>query len=85
MGRAGEQDAVLPWWRAKCAIWLSRSAEAAKEICTLIGDQLAGEGSDLAMQAGETMDEIASEVMRMTKLDAEIASASQEQSRVSNR
>jgi hypothetical protein len=39
------------------------------------------EGSDLAMQAGETMDEIASEVMRMTKLMREIASASQEQSR----
>ena len=33
------------------------------------------------MQAGETMDEIASEVMRMTKLMREIASASQEQSR----
>lgn len=48
----------------------SRSAEAAKEIRTLIGDSQSqvGEGSDLAMQAGETMDEIASEVMRMTKL-----------------
>ncbi|HCB26184.1 MAG TPA: methyl-accepting chemotaxis protein, partial [Citrobacter freundii] len=35
----------------------------------------------LAQQAGETMDEIANEVMRMTKLMREIASASQEQSR----
>ena len=58
-------------------------AEAAKEIRTLIGDSQSqvGEGSDLAMQAGETMDEIASEVMRMTKLMREIANASQEQSR----
>ena len=37
--------------------------------------------TELAQQAGETMDEIATEVMRMTKLMREIASASQEQSR----
>ena len=39
------------------------------------------EGSELAQQAGETMDEIATEVLRMTKLMREIATASQEQSR----
>ena len=37
--------------------------------------------TELAQQAGETMDEIATEVLRMTKLMREIASASQEQSR----
>ena len=35
---------------------------------------------DLAQQAGETMDEIATEVLRMTKLMREIANASLEQS-----
>ena len=37
--------------------------------------------TELAQQAGETMDEIATEVMRMTRLMREIATASQEQSR----
>ena len=40
-----------------------------------------GGDAELAQQAGETMDEIATEVMRMTKLMREIATASQEQSR----
>jgi methyl-accepting chemotaxis protein len=64
-------------------ILASRSADAAKEIRQLISDSRShvGEGSDLALQAGETMDEIATEVLRMTKLMREIASASQEQSR----
>src|SRR5690606_40845750 len=59
------------------------SADAAKEIRTLISDSKAhvSEGNDLAMQAGETMDEIAGEVMRMTTLLREIASASHEQSK----
>jgi len=61
----------------------SRSADAAKEIRTLISDSQThvNEGSELAQQAGETMDEIATEVLRMTKLMREIATASQEQSR----
>lgn len=60
----------------------SRSADAAKEIRTLISDSQShvSEGSELAQQAGETMDEIATEVLRMTKLMREIANASQEQS-----
>ncbi|MCU3612911.1 methyl-accepting chemotaxis protein, partial [Enterobacter hormaechei subsp. oharae] len=61
----------------------SRSADAAKEIRSLISDSQThvNEGSELAQQAGETMDEIATEVLRMTKLMREIATASQEQSR----
>ena len=81
--RAGEQGRGFAVVAGEVRNLASRSAEAAKEIRTLIGDSQSqvGEGSDLAMQAGETMDEIASEVMRMTKLMREIASASQEQSR----
>ena len=70
--RAGEQRNLA-----------SRSADAAKEIRSLISDSQThvNEGSELAQQAGETMDEIATEVLRMTKLMREIATASQEQSR----
>jgi len=79
--RAGEQGRGFAVVAGE--VLASRSADAAKEIRALISDSQThvGEGSDLAMQAGETMDEIATEVMRMTKLMREIASASQEQSR----
>ncbi|KIU33086.1 methyl-accepting chemotaxis protein [Atlantibacter hermannii] len=81
--RAGEQGRGFAVVAGEVRSLASRSAEAAKEIRTLIADSQThvGEGSDLAMQAGETMDEIASEVMRMTRLMREIANASQEQSR----
>ncbi|POT56968.1 methyl-accepting chemotaxis protein [Citrobacter amalonaticus] len=81
--RAGEQGRGFAVVAGEVRNLASRSAEAAKEIRTLISDSQSqvGEGSDLAIQAGETMDEIANEVMRMTKLMREIASASQEQSR----
>jgi len=81
--RAGEQGRGFAVVAGEVRNLASRSAEAAKEIRTLIGDSQAQvhEGSDLAMQAGETMDEIANEVMQMTTLMREIAGASQEQSR----
>ena len=81
--RAGEQGRGFAVVAGEVRNLASRSAEAAKEIRTLISDSHThvGEGSELAQQAGETMDEIANEVMRMTKLMREIASASQEQSR----
>ncbi|WP_422731800.1 methyl-accepting chemotaxis protein [Leclercia pneumoniae] len=81
--RAGEQGRGFAVVAGEVRNLASRSADAAKEIRLLISDSQShvSEGSELAQQAGETMDEIANEVMRMTKLMREIASASQEQSR----
>ena len=81
--RAGEQGRGFAVVAGEVRSLASRSAEAAKEIRTLISDSQThvGEGSELAQQAGETMDEIAEEVLRMTKLMREIANASHEQSR----
>ena len=81
--RAGEQGRGFAVVAGEVRNLASRSADAAKEIRSLIGDSQAhvNEGSELAQQAGETMDEIATEVLRMTKLMREIATASQEQSR----
>lgn len=60
-----------------------RSAQAAKEIKTLIEDSVnrVDEGSVLAESAGETMGEILSTVTRVTDIMGEIASASDEQSK----
>ncbi|USR59604.1 methyl-accepting chemotaxis protein [Lelliottia amnigena] len=81
--RAGEQGRGFAVVAGEVRNLASRSADAAKEIRTLISASQThvNEGSELAQQAGETMDEIATEVMRMTRLMREIASASQEQSR----
>ena len=81
--RAGEQGRGFAVVAGEVRNLASRSADAAKEIRTLISDSQThvNEGSDLAQQAGETMDEIATEVMRMTRLMREIANASLEQSR----
>ncbi|VTP63061.1 Serine chemoreceptor protein [Leclercia adecarboxylata] len=85
--RAGEQGRGFAVVAGEVRILASRSADAAKEIRTLISDSQShvSEGSELAQQAGETMDEIASEVMRMTRLMREIANASHEQSRALSR
>jgi methyl-accepting chemotaxis protein len=59
-----------------------RSAAAAKEIKTLIGDSVSKvrEGSNLVEQAGVTMEEVVASVRRVTDIMGEITSASQEQS-----
>jgi len=81
--RAGEQGRGFAVVAGEVRNLASRSADAAKEIRSLISDSQThvSEGSELAQQAGETMDEIATEVLRMTKLMHEIATASLEQSR----
>jgi len=59
-----------------------RSAQAAREIKTLIGDSVdkVEIGSTLAGNAGRTMGEIVSQVKRVSDLIAEISAASAEQS-----
>lgn len=60
-----------------------RSAQAAKEIKTLIEDSVnrIDSGSQLVENAGITMGEIVNAVTRVTDIMGEIASASEEQSR----
>ncbi|WP_017913681.1 methyl-accepting chemotaxis protein, partial [Xanthomonas sp. SHU 166] len=59
-----------------------RSANAAKEIKTLIDDSVGrvATGSALVDQAGRTMSEIVASVQRVTDIMGEISAASQEQS-----
>ncbi len=80
--RAGEQGRGFAVVASEVRNLAQRSADAAKEIRTLItaSQSHVDEGQELAQQAGETIDEIATEVLRMTKLMREIANASQEQS-----
>ena len=58
-----------------------RSANAAKEIKALIDTSVAnvGEGSRQVAQAGSTMDEIVTSVIRVTDIMGEITMASREQ------
>lgn len=59
-----------------------RSAQAAKEIKTLIGVSVekVESGSALVQNAGTTMDEIVSSVRRVTDIIGEISAAASEQS-----
>ena len=81
--RAGEQGKGFAVVASEVRNLAQRSATAAKEIRELIAESQhrVSEGSQMATRAGETMDEIATEVMRVTTLMKEISSASQEQSR----
>jgi methyl-accepting chemotaxis protein len=80
--RAGEQGRGFAVVAAEVRNLAQRSAAAAKEIKTLIGDSVTkvAEGSNLVEQAGVTMEEVVASVRRVTDIMGEITSASQEQS-----
>jgi methyl-accepting chemotaxis protein len=80
--RAGEQGRGFAVVASEVRNLAQRSAAAAKEIKTLIGDSVdkVREGSTLVEQAGVTMEEVVASVRRVTDIMGEITSASQEQS-----
>ena len=79
--RAGEQGRGFAVVAAEVRNLAQRSAAAAKEIKTLIGDSVekVEEGSRQVQEAGKTMDEIVGSVRRVTDIMAEIEAASREQ------
>ncbi|WP_279760936.1 methyl-accepting chemotaxis protein [Mitsuaria sp. GD03876] len=80
--RAGEQGRGFAVVASEVRSLAQRSAEAAKEIKTLIGASVerVDVGSRLVADAGETMREIVGAVQRVTDIIQEISSATQEQS-----
>ncbi|WP_312629785.1 methyl-accepting chemotaxis protein [Scandinavium sp.] len=81
--RAGEQGRGFAVVAGEVRNLAQRSAQAAREIKSLIEDSVnrVDVGSALVESAGETMEEIVNSVTRVTDIMGEIASASDEQSR----
>jgi methyl-accepting chemotaxis protein len=79
--RAGEQGRGFAVVASEVRSLAGRSANAAKEIKTLISDSVGNvsDGCRLVEQAGSTMDEIVVHVRRVADLMGEITTASKEQ------
>jgi methyl-accepting chemotaxis protein len=80
--RAGEQGRGFAVVASEVRSLAGRSADAAKEIKTLITDSVGRveQGSALVDQAGSTMSEVVASIRRVTDIMGEISAASTEQS-----
>ncbi len=80
--RAGEQGRGFAVVAGEVRTLAQRSAEAAKEIKSLITDSVerVGQGSQLVDQAGSTMNEVVASIQRVSELMSRISSASLQQS-----
>ncbi|HSI56231.1 MAG TPA: methyl-accepting chemotaxis protein, partial [Ideonella sp.] len=80
--RAGEQGRGFAVVAGEVRSLAQRSADAAKEIKTLIGASVerVERGAQLVDQAGSTMQEVVSSIRRVTDIVGEISAASTEQS-----
>jgi methyl-accepting chemotaxis protein len=80
--RAGDQGRGFAVVASEVRSLAGRSANAAKEIKTLINDSVerVEQGTALVDQAGTTMTEVVSSIRRVTDLMGEISAASSEQS-----
>ena len=80
--RAGEQGRGFAVVASEVRSLAGRSADAAKEIKTLIAasTERVSDGSKLVNEAGETMNEVVNSIRRVSEIVAEISSSSHEQS-----